>query len=388
MIVPTFECNYRCTYCFERPIQNGLKSIDSKINFTKSNVLMTNYHVQQIYKSIEQIKLDVGDKKDGGQIILFGGEPLDKDNKDVIFEIVNQGVEKKYDFAAITNGHDLEHFLPLMGDGGIKQIQISIDGPKEIHDKRRINRKGGSSFDKIMDNIRKLLKIKNIMIQLRVHVDPSNIEYFEIVLKEFSSEGLVDNDSVIIYANTVYSKDKSGNVHAQIENGDIIQKLHITTDKFTNVFLTAPAVNSRMSVLPSLMQGNPFPLNSTYCAANSGNYIFAPDGHIYACWESVGVPCSKVGSYMTHEGLIFDNKAVDKWFNRSTAKIPECLECPFCLVCGGGCAQYAEYNNGTLYKPYCDDFERTFRIALADNVEEFIRRMDNQQKGINETRGL
>ena len=44
------------------------------------------------------------------------------------------------------------------------------------------------------------------------------------------------------------------------------------------------------------------------------------------------------------------------------------------LVCGGGCAQYAQYNTADLYRPYCDDFETVFRQSLAENVEELLRR--------------
>ena len=63
----------------------------------------------------------------------------------------------------------------------------------------------------------------------------------------------------------------------------------------------------------------------------------------------------------------------EKWFKRSVAKIPECLDCCYALVCGGGCAQYAEYNHGTLDKPYCDQFEVVFPSALANTVAESRR---------------
>ena len=110
-------------------------------------------------------------------------------------------------------------------------------------------------------------------------------------------------------------------------------------------------------------------MKGSYCSANTGNYIFAPDGQIYSCWESIGKDCSRIGNYMDAEGLTLEETAVKRWFSRSVADIPECMECAFALVCGGGCAQYAEYNSGSLYKPYCDDFQKTFRTTLAEQVD-------------------
>jgi uncharacterized protein len=68
-----------------------------------------------------------------------------------------------------------------------------------------------------------------------------------------------------------------------------------------------------------------------------------------------------------------DEAVVNRWFTRSVAEIPECLDCPYALVCGGGCAQYAEYNNlGSSAHPYCDNFQQIFRATLAENVEGFL----------------
>jgi uncharacterized protein len=387
VIIPTFECNYRCTYCFERPLQNSLDKLGNANN-PNNNISITAAQIEQIYKSIEQIKLKTGDKTKGGLIVLFGGEPLNADNRDSVFAIIRRGMAEGFGFAAISNGHDLEQFIPLIEDGGISQVQITVDGPKKIHDKRRICKKGGSSFDKIIDNIHKVLVQKRLLVQIRVNIDTSNIEFFDSLLDEFSAFGLLNNKSVIIYVNTVYSKDSKGNVTPRISNSTLLRQLRSRVSKFKNVFVTAAAINSRMNILPSLMKGTPYPLHSTFCAANSGNYIFAPDGNIYTCWESVGLPNSRIGSYMTKQGLVFDKESVDKWYSRCTALIPECLDCAFCLVCGGGCAQFAEYNNGTLYKNYCDDFEQTFRVALADNVEEFLIRYDRHERGLEEVTGF
>lgn len=373
MIVPNLDCNYRCTYCFERPMQRALKVLDSEISYHRSNVVMTEPMVDHIFAGIRTLKAEVG-KEPGGQIILYGGEPLDRTNSAVVRYIVKRGREQGYYFAAITNGHDLDHYGDLLGIGSIEQVQISIDGPKEVHDKRRIHLGRESSFDKIVANLRKTLPETTAQIQLRVHVDAKNLGHFEEVLGFFASEGWVNHAQVVIYANTVYAKSADGKVGVSFSHSEIAERLRHVTAGMTNVFLSAPDVHADRALRPAFEEGERVASKGTYCSANSGNYIFAADSRIYACWESVGKACSRLGEYDAG-GLRLDAAAVQKWFGRSIATLDECQRCAFALQCGGGCAQYAEYNEGSIYKPYCDDFQRTFRSALANTSSQYLEQV-------------
>jgi uncharacterized protein len=104
-------------------------------------------------------------------IVLYGGEPLAKRNFDVVNRLVSAGNALGFHFSAITNGHDLNDYLGLLGTNGIRDLQISIDGPKKIHDKRRVSLDGTSSFEKIVANIFQVLDASDAIINLRVHVD-------------------------------------------------------------------------------------------------------------------------------------------------------------------------------------------------------------------------
>lgn len=370
MIVPNLDCNYRCTYCFERPLQKGLRTLGSEITHASGNVVMTSRHITAAFRGIEQILTDLG-RPLGGQIILYGGEPLDAANRDIVYEIVHEGIRRQFVFAVITNGHDLHEFLPLLGINKVEQVQISIDGPKQVHDRRRIHLGGESSFERILKNVPLALQVTDAEIQLRVHVDPANIHLFEETLGIFGREGWLNHPRVIIYANTVYEKDEFGNVRSRIGNTQIHAYLRQLTAAYSNVCTSAPAVHSRRAFERVFALGERLQVTGTYCAANTGNYIFAPDGYLYACWESIGKSCSRLGSYLPDAGVCLDDAAVQKWFQRSVAQIPECLTCAYALVCGGGCAQYAEYNQGTPFKPYCDDFQGVFSSTLAEQVADY-----------------
>lgn len=384
LIVPNLDCNYRCTYCFERPMQIKLNSKTAEISHAKGNVVMRPEQVDAVYRAIDQVRAAVRtraiwsdlekagrldpDEVMGSLITLYGGEPLDATNRDLVFRIVEEGQARGFLFAAITNGHDLEHFLPLLREDRISQIQISIDGPKRLHDKSRIARNRESSFDKILRNVNLVLARGGCEVQLRCHIDPRNVEAFGELMAVFETEGWLNHPGVVIYATNYHVKDKDGHVTQGIDYEDVLRLWNEATRRYRNVHVSGIGVHADRALAPTLETGGPAKLKGTYCGANSGLYIFAADGYVYACWESVGKECSRIGHYATEAGLVLDEKITARWFKRSVAKIPECLDCCYALVCGGGCAQYAEYNTGTLDKPYCDQFEVVYPTALANTM--------------------
>lgn len=97
------------------------------------------------------------------------------ENKDVVNYLVKKGIEKGYKFKAVTNGYEVEHYTNLLGKDSIYKLQITIDGPKEIHNKRRIHYKGYNTFDKIIKNIELALK-RGVQINIRMNSDNENIE--------------------------------------------------------------------------------------------------------------------------------------------------------------------------------------------------------------------
>lgn len=366
MIVPNMDCNYRCVYCFERHVQKHLNDKNSNISYHKNNVVMRPELVPKIFKSIEKIQQDAGCTI-GGMINLYGGEPLDVQNKALIDLIFKMGEDKGYWFVAITNGHHLDAFLPVIKKNVLRKVQVTLDGPKRIHDKQRVYRGRGSSFDRILPNIDTVLASGG-KVDIRVHVSPENIDHFEELLALFDSRGWTNNEAVIVYANTLYRKNIAGEVCVDLEIADISRNLDRLIGHYNNIFTSAPAVHIAQDIARVFEGGERYSLKGAYCGANFGHYIFAPDENIYVCWESIGNEQCKIGHYLSDKGPSFNDHMTQKWFNRSVADVEGCLDCEFALICGGGCAQYAEYNSSSLNKPYCNDFQKTFELALADEV--------------------
>jgi uncharacterized protein len=357
VVIPDLDCNYRCIYCFEKPLQSKLKERKTK---------MDKVGVDNFYRSIDQLASQIGPISGG--ITLYGGESLSAENKEVVGYIVEKGVKNGHKFFAVTNGHDLDAYLGLLGRDKISNLQITIDGPQSIHDRRRIALDGSSSFQKIMNNIGRAIKETDVSIGVRVNLDGDNYQAFGELLSVFDQEGWLNDNRISVGAAIVDQRDQRGAVFPVQDINKVKAELSGVTGQYPNVEIGSQRSSSRGRVLSSLASSKPYGLRSSYCAASSGMYIFLPDGTISSCLDSLGEECSYIGSYSA-EGLFLDKDKIAHRFNRSVANIPACLDCKYCLVCAGGCAQYAEYNFHDIY-PLLRRFSGDLLLGIGGGCRE------------------
>jgi len=361
VIVPNLDCNYRCVYCFEKHMQSGLKTRKTK---------MTLSDVDAVYQAIDMLASEVGSIAE--KITLFGGEPLCADNKKVVQYIVERGLKGGHSFFAVTNGHDIDEFIEFLGKDKITGLQITVDGPESVHNKRRIPIDGSSSFAKVMVNIRRAIAETDVMISLRINLDENNYQAINELLSIFEKEGWLKNPRISIATAVIDIKNKKGNIVPALDLNKVRSIMSDVTKQYVNVEIGSQQSAEGYRAVSALSSNTPYSLRSSYCAATSGMYIFLPDGTISSCWDSLGEECSRIGTY-SEKGLSLDKPKMAHRFNRSAAKIPACLDCKYCLVCAGGCAQHAEYNSHDIYQPCCDNFPNIYPWALADAVEKYLK---------------
>ena len=180
IIFPTEKCNFRCTYCYEdfsvgRMKQETIQGIKSLLDKRCKDLRYLN-------------------------ISWFGGEPLIA--KDIILEIsqyvkslVFKYPKLRYEGDMTTNGYLLD-FKTVSGlvNVGVRNYQISLDGPREIHDKSRIRADGSSTFDRIWSN---LLAIRDsslpLSIMLRIHFTVDTVNLLDPLIEDIRREFLPDS---------------------------------------------------------------------------------------------------------------------------------------------------------------------------------------------------
>lgn len=95
--------------------------------------------------------------KNNVMIGFYGGEPSIK--MDLVKQIMSYSKEKfsnkEVGFSMTTNFFNADRYIQDIVDNGM-YINLSLDGPKEIHDKCRRTKNGKPTYDKIMSNLNKI----------------------------------------------------------------------------------------------------------------------------------------------------------------------------------------------------------------------------------------
>jgi uncharacterized protein len=164
----TQNCNFRCRYCIYSGSSNSRQRTHSNKRMSWQTAKAA---VDFLWNhSVDSSKVNIG---------FYGGEPLLEFPlmKKVVDYSERQFLGKNPTFTLTTNGTLLTaEILHFLQDHNIKLI-ISLDGPKEIHDKNRVFADGRGTFDSVMKQIELIKKIapdyfKELFISMVI--DPMN----------------------------------------------------------------------------------------------------------------------------------------------------------------------------------------------------------------------
>ena len=159
-IAPTMNCNFRCSYCFEKNFRNT-KMMD--LSLTQNIIDFANK------RKVKRLN-----------VAWYGGEPLL--GLDFIKHFNHETYEAGFDVSQsiVTNGYLLtEEVVKYFDFIWLKNIQITLDGNKETHNRRRPHVDNPDSFGRIMDNLEMLYTYCNFNgywpnVNIRVNIDKTN----------------------------------------------------------------------------------------------------------------------------------------------------------------------------------------------------------------------
>ncbi|PJI10521.1 MULTISPECIES: radical SAM/SPASM domain-containing protein [Clostridium] len=365
-ICPTMGCNLRCTYCFET---NDLH---------KEFQVMSDGQLTTILNYIKEVvnenrKADNQARKKTGKtsISLFGGEPLLKTNYEVVKRILQFSSDLGVEVKIITNGTTIKFYEGLLSKySKIIKIQITLDGNKEIHDKRRIRADGTGSFDEICDSIDELVKL-NICAALRINIDKENIKSLYKLINLIKDKKWNEAKNIITYVSPVLDFSKNDTTFKESELLTKINELCPDLGKSNAVIkrIVSPVINYLDTFLNLDVKMKPWKVN--YCEATSGtSIIFTPNGRISTCLLIAGKCKSDIGTF-DEKGIYFDEHMTKLWFERDVFRIPKCRECKFRFICGGGCPVEAIDVNNDIDCAVCSDIEKTLQVYI-DSIKDKI----------------
>ncbi|HEY9062823.1 MAG TPA: radical SAM protein [Pseudobacteroides sp.] len=253
-IAPTLECNFKCPYCYEYPTAG--KMSDETKNAILSWITA------------------VAAKKGDIHVTWYGGEPLIA--SETIFDFSRKAIKiceesnVKYHAGMVTNGYLLnDEIIEQLISSNVNSVQITLDGPPNIHNKRRILKLNGEgTFDVLLSNIKKL-KAKNILCNIRMNVDNENSSFVKDLLDILKENNLQDLPLSL------------GKVTSYTDACDHIAESCMHTKQFSeiNINTLKLLLQNRFRVNDRMLYPN---IIGNYCGATQmSSYVIDPKGYIY-----------------------------------------------------------------------------------------------------------
>jgi uncharacterized protein len=298
IILPTEKCNFRCTYCYE----------DFEIG------RMT----RQTIDAVKQLIRNRVDELDALQLSWFGGEPLLASK--IVLEIsqfakklADERQNLRYQAHITTNASllDAEMFSKLTA-AGVTDYQISLDGPKDIHDQSRRNSSGTGTFDRIWNN---LLAIRRTDIpanlRLRIHFDSDTAFQMDSLIQQLRLDLLPDKRFQAVF----HEIERLGG-----PNDAQIKSLSATAKSLTYDYLNR-RLHGKDFVAP--------PMEPYVCyAARANSLLIRADGRIGKCTVALNDARNDIGKLNDDGTLTLSQPRLSPWLRGITNLDPHVLECP------------------------------------------------------------
>ena len=176
------RCNLSCDYCYVYEMADQ--------SWREKPMVMTKSTIDQLVKRLGEHLRAHSEDVPSVRVVMHGGEPLLAGPERIGYAAaafraaVPSSVELT--LAMQTNGVLLnDETLPVLREHNI-QLGVSIDGPRELHDRHRKYANGNGSFDAVLRGIESLCRpphadlLRSVLCTVEVDYDP--LEVYEALL--------------------------------------------------------------------------------------------------------------------------------------------------------------------------------------------------------------
>jgi uncharacterized protein len=347
--VPNYSCNFACSYCYQDEYQYADVALSEDI----------------IDAFFSYVKAEFAERKK--YLTVFGGEPLlnSSKQKNLIAHFLKQSNINNLEVCFVTNGYTLENYIDLLKSAKIREIQITLDGVGDMHDKRRFLKGGGASFEKIVKGIDACLN-NNIPVNLRMVVDKENINELPVMAQFAINKGWTENVNFKTQLGRNYElhhcQATSEKLFSRISLYESVYNLTKQHPYILEFHKPAYSISKFLSENDSL----PDPLFDA-CPACKTEWAFDYTGHIYSCTATVGKSDEALGSF--YPEVSRKEELINEWESRDVTAISECTSCNMQLACGGGCGSVAKNRTGKVCSTDCRPVKELLELGFSAYFE-------------------
>ncbi len=324
-------CNLSCTYC---NVQQGTYGDKYSLMDVSTALCAIDYLKQQL-------------KGRHPQLVFYGGEPL------LNWPVLAAATKKmnslfsKREIWIITNGTLItDERASFLADNDIFTI-ISIDGPREVHDKNRPMRSGASSYKKAVEGLNYLKKYK-VRFRIRATWAPGNDDY----------------DDVLSHLTDIAGSDRHVTVALQFDQiSDTSIKVYnnILSEGYKKIDLSASFLpTSGHLFLDQLLRADWTP--APRCEAGHAGFSVTPNGEIYPCQVSTSLKKFKLGDIF--QGI--DEKGNKNLKHFLDNRSPVCEKCWAVTLCSGPCRYHVPIPENW---PFC----KTVKLHITEMLASIVK---------------
>lgn len=345
VIASTLCCNFRCSYCY----------VDLNAHS------MSHDTIARVQKFFERKYTPASPVS----IVFTGGDPsLSMDAVEALsshFARHCRQHNSAYGVVLITNGYLLdEAMLDALARAEIHEVQISLDGDREAHNRTRSLVGGRSTYESILDNIERASQ--SIHCHLRINVDRRNHDSIPRLLDDLAERHLDGKVSVYF---------------AQLDDVNENSAAHAPYVLSARDYAVLEPALVRHAATRGFERSNE-PLRravSQFCGANARNaFVIDPDGNLLKCYQDLGSAQNKAIGKIGADGEeeIDAPQRLMQWLNWDPFEVEACRNCRVLPLCMGGCV-HKIVNGGMDVDKGCQ--------KLRWNLEESLR-LYAQTRGI------
>lgn len=323
----TPRCNLACVYCYAAG--GDYSRLSSDLDFRTV--------VSAMGESSEML-----DRKRGLRFEFFGGEPML--NPQAIEDALNWEREfwsERYPDSPVVNR--ISTNLTHLDDRGIELLRrgnfivsVSIDGTEAIQNTQRPYKSGRGSFDEIVANVTRLKSLAPELVtvaRMTVHGEPGVLDQEADALSRL---GIFDFCS--IYPSAHRARDEQ--FRREVSKGFIgLGK------SYSNWSFAGDGFKGCLEVdryLGHILNGT---AAANHCRAGNGYFSLSPDSTVHPCHRLIGDSSHQVAGGLGSVG------ETPGFWNTPVTRRPECSNCPYRYLCGGGCKQENMLENCDPLKP-------------------------------------
>lgn len=333
-ILTTLDCNFACPYCYE----------------SKRAGPMSNAVASQVLRLVDDQLPTIGKL----HVTWFGGEPLV--GRRALFRLSEALTERtaragvEYSAAIVTNGYLLDdRTCKRLHDCGVSRVQITLDGPPEMHDLRRPLRNGAGTFERIVRNLEQAVTYFDVHV--RINLDSDDLEPLAALLQILDQHGL--RDKLIVYPGRLTVDDDRDRSSAGC--GSCLSTGHFEEVERQALKLCASYGYGSVSL--------PAPKGAACMAVRKNGAVIGPDGSLYKCLHVVGNPAHVVGQVSAYRQA---DSRLRRWLEYSPFDDAECVTCRALPYCMGGCPYYGLEGRR-------EDRCQTVKETLEQQILDFVR---------------